>query len=163
MNIDDNLTDITNRYQFALSFYNAINSNIEEHRDFSLLIIKLDSLQELNKLCGQEVMHCARSSFVNILSAGIQVQDQVYSSGLDIYTIILNEVGYEPVSNIRARLMQMVAEEPLFLELGISCNIGFANYQIRDKFTRIFARAEQDLYRFEKEASKRFELLAHAV
>lgn len=163
MGIKDNLTDITDRYHFALSFYNAVNNNIEDHRDFSLLILKLNSLQELKKQFGEQTAHSALSSFVNILSASIQPQDQVYSSDLDTYAIILNEVGYEPVANIMERLKQTIAEDPLFLELHVSCKIGCADYQAADKLTLLFARAEQDLYGSEKEALNCSELLAHAL
>ena len=145
--LKDNLTGLDNRHQFAVSFQNSVKHNIEQRRNFSLLVLNLDGFNKINEDSANLVL----TSFAKILSDCIRFRDQVFRYGDYQFTILLNDADEVSVPYIIERIDSAVMNNPLLLEFNVSCRIGCADYQKNDNINSLFERAEQALNQSDEE------------
>lgn len=126
----------------VLSFKNLVKNNIIQHRNFSLLILRLNGLKEVDS----EYDALIFTNFILMLSDCTRCSDQAFRYGKSMFTLILNDVNAPFVDNITDRIKKSMVNNRLLTDLNVSCSIGNAYYQDDDNFTDLFTRAEQALY-----------------
>ncbi|MFT6986819.1 MAG: diguanylate cyclase (GGDEF)-like protein [Psychromonas sp.] len=143
--LKDKLTGLDNQNQFAISFQNSVNHNIEQRRNFSLLVLDLDKFKQINDQFGEQSANLVLTSFAKILSDCIRFRDQVFRYGDEQFTILLNDADEMSIPYIIDRIDKAVMDNSLLLEFNVSCRIGSADYKKNDDLSSLFERAEQDL------------------
>lgn len=140
--LKDNLTGLDNHHQFAISFQNSVKHNIEQRRNFSLLVLDLEGFTKINEESADLVL----TSFAKILSDCIRFRDQVFRYGAYQFTILLNDADEMSIPYIIERIDRAVMGNPLLQEFNVSCRIGSADYQKNESLSNLFDRAEQSLH-----------------
>ena len=161
--VNDNLTGLANRNEFTISFQNSVRNNMEQCRNFSLLVLNLDGFEEINNTFGQQSGDLVLTSFAKVLSNCIRYRDQVFRYGADEFTVILNDSDKNSMLVIVDRIQKAIVDNSLLSEFSVSCSIGCANYQKNDDLDSLFERAEQALSRAKTESENDLELSACAV
>lgn len=128
------------------AFQNSVKNNLLLRRDFSLLILDLDSFKAVNDTFGHQTGDLVLREFSRVLSDYTRERDQVFRYGGDEFTIILNGAKNASVLKIAARIQKAIVNNRLLSKFNISCSIGSAHYQTDDDLSSLCERADQALY-----------------
>jgi len=143
--LKDSLTGLDNHHQFALSFQNSVKHNIEQRRNFSLLVLDLEGFTKINEESADSA-DLVLTSFAKILSDCIRFRDQIFRYSTYRFTLLLNDADEISVPHIINRIDSAVMGDLLLQEFNVLCRIGSADYQKNDTLVSLFERAEQGLH-----------------
>lgn len=139
--MQDNLTGLADRCQFAIAFKSSVDRNIKQCRDFSLMVIKLEGLSFINRQHGQPSADLALTCFATLLSGCISYRDQVFCYGDEQFTVLLSDTKQGAAQVISASIQQAVSMNLLLAEFNLCCCIGSADYQKNDELETLFRKA----------------------
>ena len=130
--LSDSLTGLANHRRLFEALHAEISRSQRTAREFSLLLLDLDGLKEINDRYGHLVGNRALCRLAQILTDCCRSVDTAARQGGDEFALVLPETGVGAASLVARRICDLLAkdgEEPT-----LSVSVGVANYP-RDAVT----------------------------
>jgi diguanylate cyclase (GGDEF)-like protein len=138
----DELTGLANCDELI----NYIKNNMLQHSEFSLLVLNVDHLNEINSKYGLSSGEFVLTSIAKMLSNCLHYCDQVFRFSKDKFAVILNNRGPFSVNHVTEQIKRLITDNSLLAEFGVSCTIGCACCRDNDNLNSLLQRAEQAIH-----------------
>ncbi len=143
--LSDSLTGLANHGRLFEVLHAEICRSQRTERDFSLLLLDLDGLKEINDRYGHLVGNRALCRLAQILADCCRSVDTAARQGGDEFALVLPETGGEAAAAVASRICDLLAkdaEEPL-----LSVSVGVASYpKDADTIGTLLYAADKALY-----------------
>ncbi|WKY47477.1 GGDEF domain-containing protein [Eubacteriaceae bacterium ES3] len=127
MSITDELTGLYNRIYFFKSGLEAFEDFIRYSTKFTVLMIDLDSLKEVNDQHGHSAGDLVLEEFARILSDTLRTVDIPARIGGEEFAVILKNTDLKQTANVAERIRETLEETEIKFKkdiLKITCSIG---------------------------------------
>jgi diguanylate cyclase (GGDEF)-like protein/PAS domain S-box-containing protein len=124
--LSDSLTGLANHGRLFEVLHAEICRSQRTERDFSLLLLDLDGLKEINDRFGHLVGNRALCRLAQVLADCCRSVDTAARQGGDEFALVLPETGVDAATSVANRICDLLAkdvEEPL-----LSVSVGVASY-----------------------------------
>lgn len=143
--LSDSLTGLANHRRLFEVLHAEICRSQRTERDFSLLLLDLDGLKEINDRFGHLVGNRALCRLAQILADCCRFVDTAARQGGDEFALVLPETGVDAATSVANRICELLAkdvEEPL-----LSVSVGVASYpKDADSIGTLLYAADRALY-----------------
>ncbi len=143
--LSDSLTGLANHRRLFEVLHAEICRSKRTEREFSLLLLDLDGLKEINDGFGHLVGNRALCRLAQILADCCRSVDTAARQGGDEFALVLPETGGEAAAAVASRICDLLAkdaEEPL-----LSVSVGVASYpKNADTIGTLLYAADKALY-----------------
>jgi diguanylate cyclase (GGDEF)-like protein/PAS domain S-box-containing protein len=143
--LSDSLTGLANHRRLFEVLHAEIGRSKRTGREFSLLLLDLDGLKEINDRLGHLVGNRALCRLAQILSDSCRSVDTAARQGGDEFALVLPETGMGAATLVARRICDLLArdaEEP-----AVSVSVGVASYpRDADTIGTLLYAADRALY-----------------
>jgi diguanylate cyclase (GGDEF)-like protein/PAS domain S-box-containing protein len=143
--LSDSLTGLANHRRLFEVLHAEISRSKRTGREFSLLLLDLDGLKEINDRLGHLVGNRALCRLAQILSDSCRSVDTAARQGGDEFALVLPETGMGAATLVARRICDLLArdaEEP-----AVSVSVGVASYpQDANTIGTLLYAADRALY-----------------
>ncbi|MFQ5546246.1 MAG: GGDEF domain-containing protein [Acidiferrobacterales bacterium] len=147
--LTDPLTGIYNRTAMEAALHREISLARRHRTPLSLIIMDIDGLKQINDKYGHATGDQLIKDVVEAVCGSLRETDLVSRYGGDEFTILLNNTARRGAAilaeNIRKQI-QSVACQFDDKTIKVTVSMGVASLTRRDKYSGLFARADQALY-----------------
>lgn len=143
----DQLTQISNRFEFDKVLAHAHSVAQRYQKTFSILLVDIDYFKNINDtyghLAGDEVL----KSFSALLKQQIRDSDVVARWGGEEFMILLPNTTLDSARKMAESLRQRVEIHPFSQGMNVTCSIGVAEYMQGEKEDSLLKRVDEQLYK----------------
>lgn len=158
--LSDSLTGLANHRRLFEVLHAEISRSKRTEREFSLLLLDLDGLKEINDRFGHLAGNRALSRLAQILADCCRSIDTAARQGGDEFALVLPETGVAAASLVARRICDLLAEDTE--EPALSVSVGVASYpKDADTVGALLYAADRALYAM-KDKRPRAARAAHA-
>lgn len=151
----DELTGLANLRSFSRVHRQEHERAIRHHRPYSIIVMDLNGLKQINDTYGHHIGDRAIVLFANVIARLIRTTDAAARLGGDEFVVLLSETDAESAARVMHRIRG--ATERCTIEVGghmvkLSVSVGGATFpQDTEDLRELIAAADQAMYR-DKEA-----------
>lgn len=156
----DTLTGLDNRAAFEDTMHTMIPRAHNEARPFSLVVADIDHFKQVNDIWGHQSGDKAITSFGKLVQEMIRGCDSAGRVGGEEFCIAVWNCPNEPAQRLAERIRQAFAEishDGLNSDIRLTASFGVATLQEGEGYERLFARADDALYRAKSAGRNRVE------
>ena len=158
--LSDSLTGLANHRRLFEVLYSEISRSKRTEREFSLLLLDLDGLKEINDRFGHLVGNRALCRLGQIMADCCRSVDTAARQGGDEFALVLPETGAGAAALVATRICDLLAKDAE--EPALSVSVGVASYpKDADTIGTLLYAADANLY-FMKNQRPRVARAAHA-
>jgi len=146
----DPLTGIGNRRQFMSQVSEEFERTKRYGESFSLMMIDIDNLKELNDTYGHEIGDEVLRSFAKYCLTSLRSVDRIARFGGDEFIVLLVQTGQEKADEVAVRLMSGIDALEMQFEkevIHITISIGLTTSDKLSSVEELIKRADQALYK----------------
>jgi diguanylate cyclase (GGDEF)-like protein len=150
----DPLTGVLNRRAFGDILTRALSEQRRDRAGLALGICDVDEFKKINDAHGHQAGDEALVGLVRMLEGTLRGHDVVSRFGGDEFVVLAERIGDGDVAALFERMRAAVAAEPIDTNAGavqVTISFGVASWQENDTESRLFARADEALYRAKSE------------
>jgi diguanylate cyclase (GGDEF)-like protein len=161
--VRDPLTAIFNRRAFFDTASREITRSIRYHNPFSVVMIDLDDLKEINDSHSHQAGDAALKGVVDLVNPWLRDMDVFARYGGDEFVILLPETGLCGGQKVANRIMELADGSGVVFEgikIPIRVSAGVAEFQFGEdeNIESVIKRADSHLYKTKAERKKRLAL-----
>lgn len=142
----DHLTGLGNRGYF----HDVIRYQIQQAQRFdqqlAVMMIDLDNFKQVNDTHGHAEGDKLLVQFADILKNVIRSSDLAFRLGGDEFVFLLANSDEKACHTLANRLQEAVRNHTLMLRRGVTCSIGFAQWQNEEELGNWLKRSDKALY-----------------
>jgi len=145
----DPLTGISNRRHFMIQITEEIERTKRYGNPFSLMMIDIDNLKEINDTYGHEAGDEVLQSFVKHCLRRLRTVDQFARFGGDEFIVLLVQTGWEKAKEVAGRLISDIQGLEMQIEeesIHITVSIGVTSTDDISSIEELIKRADKALY-----------------
>ncbi|MCU1243682.1 MAG: hypothetical protein JWO71_4408 [Candidatus Acidoferrum typicum] len=141
----DSLTGLANHRRLFEVLQAEISRSTRTHREFSLLLLDLDGLKEINDGLGHQTGDRALCRLAQVLTDCRRSIDTAARQGGDEFALVLPETGAAAANLVARRICDLLAKDAE--EPTLSVSVGVASYpKDADTVGTLLYAADRDLY-----------------
>ena len=142
----DHLTGLGNRGYFNDVIGYQLQQALRFEQQLAVMMIDLDNFKQVNDTHGHAEGDKLLLTFADILKSVIRSSDLAFRLGGDEFVYLLANSDENACHVLADRLQQTVKNHPLMLRRGVTCSIGFAQWQTQESLDVWLERADKALY-----------------
>lgn len=146
----DQLTQISNRFEFDKVLAHAHSVAQRYQKTFSILLVDIDYFKNINDTYGHLVGDEVLKSFSALLKQQIRESDVVARWGGEEFMILLSNTTLDSARKMAESLRQRVEIHTFAEGMNITCSIGAAEYMQGEKEDSLLKRVDEQLYKAKK-------------
>jgi diguanylate cyclase (GGDEF)-like protein/PAS domain S-box-containing protein len=151
--LSDSLTGLANHRRLFEVLHAEISRSKRTEREFSLLLLDLDGLKEINDRFGHLVGNRALCRLAQILADSCRSVDTAARQGGDEFALVLPETTLATAAMVATRICDLLAKETEEPELAVS--VGVASYpKDADSIGTLLYAADRALYAMKEKQPK---------
>ena len=157
---EDPLTGLHNRAAFEEVMETDIPKAQAEGRPFSLVVADIDHFKQVNDIWGHQAGDKAISSFGKLIGEMVRGCDTAGRVGGEEFCIAVTNCPNAPAERLAERIRQAFAQlshEGLSNDIRLTASFGVATAQEGETYERLFARADEALYKAKSNGRNRVE------
>jgi diguanylate cyclase (GGDEF)-like protein/PAS domain S-box-containing protein len=141
----DSLTGLANHRRLFEVLHAEISRSKRTDREFSLLLLDLDGLKEINDRYGHLVGNRALCRLAQILADSCRSVDTAARQGGDEFALVLPETVFDTAATVATRICDLLAKDTE--EPALSVSVGVASYpKDADSIGTLLYAADRALY-----------------
>jgi diguanylate cyclase (GGDEF)-like protein/PAS domain S-box-containing protein len=141
----DSLTGLANHRRLFEVLHAEISRSKRTDREFSLLLLDLDGLKEINDRYGHLVGNRALCRLAQILADSCRSVDTAARQGGDEFALVLPETAFDTAATVATRICDHLAKDTE--EPALSVSVGVASYpKDADSIGTLLYAADRALY-----------------
>lgn len=156
----DALTGLRNRGAFEHSMLGLIPQAQIERRPLSLVVADIDHFKQVNDLWGHQAGDRAISAFAGLIEDMIRGSDVAGRIGGEEFCIAVWDCENSPAERLAERIRQQFAcleHSGINSDIRLTASFGVATAREGESYERLFARADEALYRAKSTGRNRVE------
>jgi len=143
--LSDSLTGLANHRRLFEVLHAEICRSERTEREFSLLLLDLDGLKEINDHFGHLVGNRALCRLAQVLTDCCRFVDTAARQGGDEFALVLPETGAAAATSVASRICDLLAKDAE--EPSLSVSVGVASYpKDADTIGNLLYAADRTLY-----------------
>jgi diguanylate cyclase (GGDEF)-like protein/PAS domain S-box-containing protein len=151
--LSDSLTGLGNHRRLFEVLHAEISRSKRTEREFSLLLLDLDGLKEINDRYGHLVGNRALCRLAQILADSCRSVDTAARQGGDEFALVLPETTFATAAKVATRICDLLAKEAEEPSLAVS--VGVATYpKDADTIGTLLYAADRALYAMKEKQPK---------
>ncbi len=158
MVVTDPLTGLGNRRYFDSSITPLFDQFCETGTPFSLVIFDVDNFKRVNDILGHDTGDKVLQEIAARLATKMRSIDVVCRYGGEEFVVAMPDTDQASAIIAADRVRALIARSPINVDgqaFDVSISAGVSEVKVNDKFTDIFKRADQALYRAKKTGRNR--------
>lgn len=145
----DHLTQVKNRLSFDSEIHQEIERSKRYKRHFSLALVDVDSLKNINDTYGHDQGDSTIKRVCNEIVASVRRSDNLYRLGGDEFAIIFVETDIDKAKLIGENIRKQIAHTVTAGQYKVTVSIGISSFKYDDENEdeeKLFKRADDALY-----------------
>lgn len=144
----DFLTKLYNRRKFdTMIEYELKQIKRYKDRDFCMVLLDIDNFKHINDTYGHDIGDKIIQDIAKIIKISIRDSDVASRWGGEEFAIALTETNLEDAMLVAQKLRITIQDHIFTNELRITCSFGISQFHTSDKYTDLFKRADEALYK----------------
>lgn len=160
LSLTDQLTGLNNRRRLLQEAEQAFVRGERQGATLALLLMDLDYFKRINDTYGHPLGDEVLVRFARLLQQCARRMDVVARMGGEEFAILMPDSDIAAARRLAERILQAVRDMPLpspAHDAGLTLSIGIAEAQEGDDFERLYALADQHLYRAKSQGRDRMD------
>lgn len=156
----DPLTGLQNRAAFEQSIRSLLPRAQSEECPLSLIVVDIDHFKQVNDVWGHQAGDQVLSNFGELASQMVRDCDVIGRIGGEEFCIAVWNCDNEPAERLAQRIKQGLAQlehSALNSDIRLTASFGLATAREGESYERLFARADEALYRAKDNGRDRVE------
>ncbi len=155
----DNLTQLSNRFQFNILFEQEIKNTQRNDSSLSLIFIDLDHFKNINDTYGHDIGDLVLKEFATVLQDNVRNSDILARWGGEEFILLLPNTPLDKAIEVAEGIRKKIEDYDFNDNGKLTCSLGISTFHQEDNEKTLVKRADEALYKAKSNGRNRVEVI----